>query len=256
VFFYRKILYNVCRGEFFMEQVETQQELSLLELYHIIKRYFFLILLSGFFFALLGFLYSQFILDETYISNADIMVQVENDSISTDPNFDYATAFRLIDTVAELITKDIILEDAITILASDGISIDLKSLISDIEVRSSQTSYFINVAFTHVQPDVAEKVVDALIESTISATDEVDQFPVLYNKIRRTSFASDASIAGPNVILYTMIGGFLGGIFSVSYALLKTFFVTTFRSKDDIEQTLHLQVIGVIPTFNFKGNKK
>lgn len=236
------------------ETQEFQQEISLLDLWHILMRHIWFIVIVTMLFFLAAASYAWFIVAPDYISNADVMVQVEQDTSSTtDPNFDLVNAFRLIDTVAELMRKDIILENALARLEDLGYTeLTVGYLRNGLQVSSSQTSYFINISFVDENTELAEDAVDAVIEAVIEETDTPDAFPVLTNKIRRTSFASEASYNSPNRILFAAIGVVLGGITSVGFVFLKEMLSTQFKSKDEIEAATQLQVLGIIPKMNFK----
>jgi len=236
------------------ETQEFQQEISLLDLWHILIRHIWFIVIVTMLFFIAAASYAWFIVAPDYISNADVMVQVEQDTSSaTDPNFDLVNAFRLIDTVAELMEKDVILENALERLeALDYADLTLGYLRSGLQVSSSQSSYFINISFVDENTVLAADAVDAVIEAVIEETDTPDAFPVLTNKIRRTSFASEATYNSPNRILFAAIGVVLGGITAVGFIFLKEMLSTQFKSKDEIEAATQLQVLGVIPKMNYK----
>lgn len=221
----------------------------------------FIIILSSSIF-IFSSIYVFFISTPSYISSADVMVQVEQDSSSNNnQNYDLVNAFRLIDTVAELIGKEVILDNALIKLYEIGYSeLEIDDFRSGISVNSSSTSYFINVSFIDKNPKFAEDAVNALIDSTIEVTDVADAFPVLTNKIRRTSFASEGSYYSPNKLLVSFISLILGLLLSTSIVFFKVILSSKFKSKEEIENNLNIQVIGVIPKMDIKeiknGQKK
>jgi len=86
-----------------MSSIESlSNNISIIDFYHILIGRIKIIILVTFISTALATSYAWFIAIPQYRSNADVMVQIEQASGSTDPNFDYANAFRLIDTVAEL----------------------------------------------------------------------------------------------------------------------------------------------------------
>ena len=190
------------------------------------------------------------------------MVQVEqNSSSSLDPNYDLVNAFRLIDTVAELMEKEVILENAIERLENLGYqNLSVINLREGLSIKSSPTSYFINISFVDKNTEFAEDAVDAVIEAIIEETDVADAFPVITNKIRRTSFATEAIYNSPNKLFFALTGFLLGLFISVGIVMSKEFFSSRFRSKEEIESVLKIQVLGVIPLKDFKernrGKKK
>ena len=73
---------------------------------------------------------------------------------------------------------------------------------------SSSTSYFINISFIDNDSDLSEDAVNSIIDAVIEETDKENAFPVLTDKIRRTSFASESSFHSPNQLIYTIFGFF------------------------------------------------
>jgi capsular polysaccharide biosynthesis protein len=234
-----------------------QQELSLIDILRILRNHIYFILITTSVFILITIIYAWFIVSPDYVSSADVMVQVEQNASSTgDSNFDLVNAFRLIDTVAELMEKDIVLVNAIEKLNELGYDgVDIKYLRDGLSVRSSSTSYFINISFIDRNVDFSPVAVDAVIEAVIEETDVADAFPVLTNKIRRTSFANTATYNSPNKLLYIILGTIVGLIASSSFIYVKELLSTHFRSKEEIESELDLQVFGIIPKMNPKEIK-
>jgi capsular polysaccharide biosynthesis protein len=236
--------------------IETKASLSFLDLYLILVSRIKLIIFSIFLTTILFSSYAWFIATPIYRSNADVMVQIQQSSGSTDSNFDYANAFRLIDTVAELMEKEIVYTVANDALVIEGFkTVNHEYFQGGISISASNTSYFINVSFIDENPEYAEAAVNAIIDAVIEVTDEEGAFPVLTNKIRRTSFATTASYDSPNRVLFAIIGALLGGIVSVGYVLAIELLSTSFKSKEEIEKVLNIQVIGVIPSIDVKGLK-
>ena len=234
--------------------MESQNEISIQELWNVFIRNFWVIFSTTITFFLIFTVYAWLIASPDYRSNADVMVQVEQSSSNAvDPNYDLVNAFRLIDTVAELMEKEIVLENAINKLKIEGYDyLDTEYLRNGLSVNSSSTSYFINISFVDKDSILASNVVDAVISALIEVTDVADAFPVLTIKIRRTSFASEAIYNSPNKILYSGVGILIGLTFGLIFIYSKEFFSTRFRTTEEIENTLKIQVLAVIPKMRYK----
>lgn len=244
------------------KEIKNQDSFSLLDLWYLFRRnILFIFLTTGFFFTSVT-IYVWFIATPDYISNADVMVQVEQTaSSSSDSNYDLVNAFRLIDTIAELMEKEIILNNAISSLEELGYeNLNAKYLRNGLNVRSSSTSYFINISYVDENPSLAKDVVDKVIDAVIEETNITDAFPVLTDKIRRTSFASQASYNSPNKILFSFTGLLIGVVFSIGVVFIKELFSNQFKNKEEIQDTLNVQILGVIPLMSYKeiknGEKK
>jgi len=233
---------------------KNEKELSLIDIWQIIYGHILFIISITLLFFTASIIYAWFIVTPDYISNADVMVQVEQDNISqNDSNFDLVNAFRLIDTVAELMEKEVILVNAINRLENLGYeNFDAKYLRNGLIITSSSSSYFINISYVDEDLLFAQAAVDAIIDAVIEETDIADAFPVLTNKIRRTSFATESEYNSPNKVLFAVLGFGLGLGVSVGFVVIKEFLSTKFRGKEDVENFTGVPVLGVIPLMNSK----
>lgn len=236
---------------------KPNQDLTILDLWYIFKNNLLLIIISSIFCFLLFFIYSTYVLTPNYLSGADVMIQVEQDqSVSNNNDFDLVNAFRLIDTVAELMEKDIVLSNAVSRLEALGYdSVDTSYIRDGLLVSSSSTSYFINISYVDVDKEFSRDTVDSVIDAVIEITDVENAFPVLTNKIKRTSFSSEAVYHSPNKLAYSITGILLGALISFGYAIFKEVLSTEFRNKEEVENLLDLQVLGIIPWMNIKEVK-
>lgn len=236
-----------------MENLNESQEISLYEIYLLLIYNIKKIFIISVFIASIVIFYVYFFATPIYSSSADIMVQVETSVDITDQTFDYNVAFRLLDTVSELLEKEIVLNEAIRILSLNNINISMSELKNGLSTLSSQSSYFINIKFESERQEIIKEVVDAIIDGAMNITNIENAFPVLTDKIRRTSFASDPVYASPNKTLYSVIGIVLGGIIGVGLVFIQEFLSQTYKSKDEVEKALGINVIGVIPKIKMKG---
>lgn len=234
------------------ENIQQEQELNLLDLYQIIKRNIILILSFTFIFGIAAGLYAYLIVDETYRSNAYVMVQVERQSTTGGSEFDLLYAQRLLATTAELFAMPVVLEETARALneTAHGPDITPGMIRRGLDVRSSNTSFFINVSFEHNDRILARDVVNTLIAESVVFADE--EIPVLANNIIRTSYAQAGTYASPNRPLYLAIGLVLGGMVGVGIVFLREFLDNTIKNKDQLEALIGIQVIGIVPEFTVK----
>lgn len=239
------------------EQKKIDKELSVLDIWNIFSRHVLFISITTFVFFILSAFYVFFVVVPDYKSNADVMIQVEQDTSSTsNNNFDLVNAFRLIDTVAELMTKEVVLEKTLIKLEEKGYeNLDVKYLRDGLEINSSSSSYFITISFVDENKILAADVVDSVIDAVIEVTDIRDAFPVLTDKIRRTSFATDAIYNSPNAPLVMFLGFLLGTLISVSVVFTRELVSNRFKNKDEVETMLNLPVLTVVPMMEKKEKK-
>lgn len=232
------------------QQVEQATEISLADLYHILKHNFLLI---TFFTVLIGTIAGVFafvLVSPKYQSNANIMVQVPYEGSSE--NFDLINAQRLLPTVAEFLQSEIVLINAIETLDLDLTESQVKSGLS---VRSSTTSYFIYISYESTDATLSRDLINQIITEAIEIANENDDFSIFKNKITQTSTGKLGTYSSPNRPLYIIIGLILGGITGVGVALVKEMFNNTYKNKEQLEASFGVQVLGVIPQFEVKEEK-
>ncbi len=230
------------------QNFENQNEISLFDLFIILKRNIILILGFTIIIAMITGAYAFFVVNETYASNADVMVQVEAGT-ANDGTYDYNTAQKLLATIAEYMSKDIVLDEVIRDLDIDYTTNQIRSNLS---ITSSTTSFFINIKYVNEDPDLSRDIVNSIIDNAIGIANGNVAFSSINNKITRTSFAEIGTYDSPNKPLYLAIGIILGGIAGVGFVFLKEMLNNSFNSKEQLEAALDIQVLGVIPKFEVK----
>ncbi|PKK93213.1 MAG: hypothetical protein CVV61_05790 [Tenericutes bacterium HGW-Tenericutes-6] len=231
------------------QQFEQENEISLLDLFKILRSHIVLIVLSTFLVGVIAGAYAFLIADPQYKSNAYVMVAVQASS-GTEDSFDLINAQRLLSTAAELIKMPVVLEEVIEELDLD---MTVSQLGSRLTVTSSNTSFFINVTYLSEDPELSRDIVNEVIDQAKIFADA--NVPILDNNIVRTSFAGRGVYDSPNRVLYVVIGLILGGIVGVGFAFLKEMFNNTYRTKEQLEQAFGIQVLGTIPEFEVKETK-
>jgi len=232
------------------QQVEQTSEISLLDLYKILKNNFILILVLTLLIGTIAGVFAFVIVDPKYKSNADIMVQVPFEGSSE--NFDLINAQRLLPTVAEFLQSERVLDNVIDEL---GLDLTVAQIKSGLNVRSSTTSYFIYISYESVDSQLSRDIVNTVIQEAITLANADDDFSIFRNKITQTSTGKLGTYSSPNRPLYVIIGLILGGIVGVGIALIKELFNNTYKSKEQLEQNFGIQVLGVIPQFEVKEVK-
>lgn len=225
----------------------SEREFSLYDLYMIIRKHLILIFSLALLGALIAGGLAWFVVDEQYKSEAQIIVQVETTGTSNE--FDYASSLRLINSVATLLSSDPVLKDVNQALNLGLTDNQLGSIRSGLSVTSNSTDLFIGVSYTDVDPLKAQQIVNQVIDSAIYITNGGSDIEFLTGVIVRISDAPVGSYDSPNKPLYVIIGGLLGGIIGVSIALVSGFLDNTYKTKEEIQNDLELQVLGSIPEF-------
>ncbi len=230
------------------QEIDGQNEISLLDIYKILRSHLVIILIFTLMIGGLATFYAYAIANPQYKSSAFVMVQVQVDPVTD--SYDLVNAQRLMATTQDLIAMPVVLDDVISDLS---LNTTAEQMASNLSVQSSTTSYFITVSYTSESKTLSRDVVDAIISSAVTFADA--NVPILESNIIRTSYAELGKYDSPNKPLYVIVGIILGGIVGIGFAFIKELMNNTFRTKDQIEAALGIQVLGIIPEFEVKEMK-
>ncbi len=226
----------------------NEREFSLYDLYMIVRKHLILIFSLVLIGAVVAGALAWFVMDEQYKAEAQIIVQVE--TTGTTNEIDTTTSLRLINTVSTLLSSDLVLLDVNETLNLGYTTSQMGIIRSNLNVISSTTDLFITISYTDTDPEVARDVVNQVIESAKAITnDENSSIQFLQGVIGTMTPAPIGRYDSPNKPLYVIIGALLGGIVGVSIALVSGFLDNTYKTKEEIQRDLDLQVLGSIPEF-------
>lgn len=232
------------------QPIETTNEISLVDLYKIVKNNLVLILSFTLIIGLVAGAYAFFIVSPKYTSKADIMVQVPYEG--TSENFDLLNAQRLLPTVAEFLKSERVLLEVIDTL---GLDMTVTEIRDNLSVTSSTTSYFIYINYETTDVTLSRDMVNTIISEAIDLANNNADFLIFQNKITQTSTAGLGVYSSPNKPLYIVIGLLLGGIVGLGIVFIKEMLNSTFSNKEQLEAAFGVQVLGVIPQFEIKEVK-
>lgn len=231
----------------------TNTEIDLLELLSELKRRMWIILSFLIAFLFLGYIYTTYLTEASYTSTASIMVLVEVESEDQVGEYDYLNAARLLDSVAQLMTMDVVLEKVNQSLELGIQNENLSHFGEGLSIDVSDTAFFIEVSYTSTDKVLAKEIVNEVIDQTIYVTTETQEIPFLVDKIKRVSYAYDGTYTSPNQMLYMAVFGCVGIMIGSGLVLLLYLLKNTVKSKKDILELLDIQVIGEIPEYDVKG---
>ncbi len=225
----------------------SEREFSLYDLYLIISKHLILIFSLAVVGAIIAGCLAWFVIDEKYKSEAQIIVQVEISGTTNE--YDYSSSLRIVNSVTTLLLSDPVLKDVNQNLDLGLTDNQLGTLRKNLSVTSNSTDLFIGISYVSTDPKLAQDVVNQVIDSAIYVTNGGSDIEFLTGVIVRISEAPLGIYDSPNKPLYVIIGGLLGGIIAVSIALISGFLDNTYKSKEEIQKDLDLQVLGSIPEF-------
>ncbi|KLV32781.1 YveK family protein [Priestia megaterium] len=221
-----------------------EETISLRELFAVLRKRLWLIVLITIIAATVSAVISFFVLTPVYESKTQILVnQAKNDQQLYNPQV-VQTNVQLINTYNDIITSPAILDKVVKELKLDE---SAQSLKGQIQVTSAQDS---QVAQIVVQGTSAKRATE-IANTTASVFQK--QVPKLMNVdnvkiLSKAALGENSSPVKPQPLLNVAIAIIVGLMIGVGLSFLLEYLDNTLKTEQDIENILELPVMGVITT--------
>lgn len=221
-----------------------EETISLRELFAVLRKRLWLIVLITIIAATVSAVISFFVLTPVYESKTQILVnQAKNDQQLYSTQV-VQTNVQLINTYNDIITSPAILDKVVKELKLDGSAASLRG---QIQVTSAQNS---QVAQIVVQDTSAKRAAD-IANTTASVFQK--QVPKLMNVdnvkvLSKAALGENPSPVKPQPLLNVAIAIVVGLMVGVGLSFLLEYLDNTLKTEQDIENILELPVMGVITT--------
>ncbi|MRI84617.1 hypothetical protein GIY09_01735 [Aerococcaceae bacterium WS4759] len=187
-----------------------QEEISLKDLYKIIKKHFLTMVIAMLVGSLLSVTFMTFFVTPKYSSEAQLLVNQQGDSSQTQIQYnEVQTNIQLINTYSDIITGHSVLEKVNKNL---GGSYSVSQLSAAIKVGQSSNSQAFNLTVTMETAEEAQKVLNQVINIFEETIVEVYDFASILVLSPATYNANKVS---PSLTVYILIGALLGFFVSV-----------------------------------------
>ncbi|MCY7731085.1 Wzz/FepE/Etk N-terminal domain-containing protein [Aerococcus urinaeequi] len=226
-----------------------EKEYSLYDLWQLFKKYFVRILNMGIIGATLAAIVVMFFVEPQYSSQAQLIVNQRNSQDTSIQYNEVQTNVTLVSTYRDIILGDGVLNEVNNSL--DG-KFTIPQLRNALSVEQSTDSQAFNISATMDTPGDAQNIVNSAItefEKTLISIygDDVSNLYVV------SSASFNPKPVSPNVILYTVIGGFVGAMIMVAIALVIELLDSRVKSSDDL---IDLQMVKLGEISELSENQK
>ena len=207
-----------------------EQEISLLDLWNLFRKYFVRIAGMTIIGAALAVAFMLLFVDRKYESEAQLLVNQSSGQETAMQYSELQSNVYLINTYTDIIQGDAVLT---AVNESLGNHFTIGELRNAISVTQSQNSQAFYITATMESPVDAQNVVNSVItefENTLLEFygDDVTGIYVM------SSASYNPNAVSPSIIMYVLIGGMLGFIIMVGIALIKELMDTRVKSVDDL----------------------
>jgi capsular polysaccharide biosynthesis protein len=239
-----------------MEKEKNVQEYYAIDLSQIMKALWYriwMIALAGVLAAAIGFSFATFIVPAKY--SASIMLYVNNSSASGNSNAgisssEISAARSLVKTYAEILKSRTTLED---VIEKANISCTYKDLAEMISAEASNDTEFMKVTVVCDNPTVAAVIANSIAEVLPVRVSEIIDGASM--KVVDVALVNYEKIA-PSITQYTVIGLFIGLLFSVGMITIYTMLDDTIYDEDFIMQNYKYPILARIPNLMEPTNSK
>ena len=226
------------------------EELDIIELLYALKNKIKYIVIIVVVFALLGLIYSKFLVTPMYKSSTtfvlskskDITIQSENNTNSEaiTPN-DITLNSKLVSTYSEIIRSKTIAKEVINSL---GLDMTISEFISGVSVTSKDDTELIEITVSNSDSKLSADIANSLAEV----------FREKVNEIYKIDNLSVIDVAEPSDVPYNigtikniLLFAVIGLVLSCGVIFIIVYFDDTIKDEKDIESLLNIPVIASIP---------
>ena len=221
---------------------QDQFEIDVFQLVKVIWKRKFLIVLTAIIAGLAAFAYSSFVIKPQYTSTTRIYVVNRNQADKPGlTNQDLQAGAYLVKDYREIILSQDVLEK---VVADQKLTMDAKTLGKKVSVTVPADTRIVSISVRDGNPEEASRIANALREvaaQKIISVTRVSDVTTLEEARPATSPSS------PNIRRNTMMATIAGVGFVTVIVLLVELLDDRVKRPEDIEEVMHLSLLGVIP---------
>lgn len=220
-----------------------EEEISLVELFDIIKKHFKYIVLTTLATTVIASIYTLFLVTPMYQSSTEILVTQSSSENTVVSQADINTSISLINTYEDIIRNNVILDPVIEELDLD---MTTGALRDSITVQSESNSQVFSIRVENENPYQAAEITNAtagIFQERIFDIMNVDNVTII------SEATPNMNPASPNNLLNIIIGFLLGAMIGIGLIFLRELTDTTVKSEEYVEQATGWVSLGHISTF-------
>lgn len=220
-----------------------EEEISLVELFDIIKKHFKYIVLTTLATTVIASIYTLFLVTPMYQSSTEMLVTQSSSENTVVSQADINTSISLINTYEDIIRNNVILDPVI-----DEMDLDMTAgaLRETVTVQSESNSQVFSIRVENENPYQAAEIANAtagIFQERIFDIMNVDNVTII------SEATPNMSPASPNNMLNIIIGFLLGAMIGIGLVFLRELTDTTVKTEEYVEQATGWVSLGHISTF-------
>ena len=213
---------------------EQEQEISLMDLFMMIKKYFIFLVIFTLLGGGLAAIYAFGIAPKTYQSDVQILVTGQHQAIK-----DY-------------LMSDVVIEESIKSLNLD---LDIETVKEGLTINFVTSSRIMDISLKLDYRNYSRMLLNAMMNESLEIIDTMPMYASYANIMSFPSLASFEERVSPNYVLVIFIGMILAGMVSLGYVFMREMMFPRYSSKEALEKSLECDCLGFIPSYESHGGE-
>lgn len=231
-------------------RVENDEiEIDLMEIIGMLWHYAWLIVVGALVVGAFGFIFSKFIMTETYESNTKIVILNKQDN-NTITYSDMQLNTQLTKDYAQLIKTRHVLE---RVIETFGLDDTYEGLADRVEVTNLSDTRIISITVSDPSPQMAQFLANEICSVASAHIKDV-------MALEAVNVADEANLpeepSSPSVGKWTILGMAAGAFLVVAILLIRFLLDDTIKTSEDVEKFLGLSTLALIPVREEEMEKK
>lgn len=231
---------------------QSEREIDLKVIFGFLRKHLILIIIVTVLFGIGSYIYSSFFIAKQYSASAMIIVNNNSSDKSTVNSNELIAAQDLAEVYSIIIKSDTVLQQVIDNLQ---LNMSYEQLNSRITVSAVNSTQVVQISMKHTNAEFARKVVAEIVEvAPPIIADKVEAGSV--KVISASKISNSGKPVSPNLRRNALIGALAGMVLVLLFVFLKEITNNTFKTEDDILNTLNVPLIGIVPEVDGKEFNK
>ena len=224
-----------------MNEME-EQVISISEIFEALKKRWILIVSITLVATLISGILSFFVIKPTYEASTKVFVGKEESSLEGYNTNDIQMYQKLLQTYAETIKTNEVIQAAINNTNAD---LSIKDVKSSLTVTPISDTQILQIKYQNNDPEVARSIIENITNEFVILSKEL--VPNGNVRVIEAVQLPEDPVA-PNKKMNIAIAFLLGIMVSVGLVFLLEYIDNTFKSKENLERELSIPVLGLIPS--------
>ena len=224
-----------------MNEME-EQVISISEIFEALKKRWILIVSINLVATLISGVLSFFVIKPTYEASTKVFVGKEESSLEGYNTNDIQMYQKLLQTYAETIKTNEVIQAAINNTNAD---LSIKDVKSSLTVTPISDTQILQIKYQNNDPEVARSIIENITNEFVILSKEL--VPNGNVRVIEAVQLPEDPVA-PNKKMNIAIAFLLGLMVSVGLVFLLEYLDNTFKTKENLERELNIPVLGLIPS--------